>query len=220
MKRDRYFEALNAVEVLPSQEIPQRKSSAKNWKKTAPEDTIFTVVASRLLTTTPDSLPPALKGEPQSYGGLQLTPENLELYDRTLEMAVGFGAKVLVFVTSPQISPSRRGREALSRFFSKVERQGLILAWEPHGPWEDDELVEICRDLDLVRCVDPLRDNLPEGRYAYARLGPFAAMGRSMAEDELEDIVDVLEPYEEAFCFFNTERAFKDAQRLRALCEA
>jgi len=45
-------------------------------------------------------------------------------------------------------------------------------------------------------------------------------MGRALADDELEVILELLEPFEESYCFFNTERAFKDAQRLRAMSDS
>ena len=221
IKRGRYFKSLAAVEVLPPQEVPPKPSSVRRWVKEAPDNFCFTMVASRFISTTPERLPPGLDGSVRGYGGFQLTPEVLGLYERTVESAVALGAKMLVFVTTPQVSPSRRGHEALRRFFEKVDRQGLRFAWEPHGPWENAEVEALCRGLDLVRCVDPLRDPIPDGAdAAYARLGPFAVMGRAMADDELETILELLEPFDEAFCFFNTERAFKDAQRLRAMSES
>jgi uncharacterized protein YecE (DUF72 family) len=218
-KRERYFESLNAVEVLPSQEVPPTPSSARRWKEEAPEGFFFSLMASRLLTVAPDHLPPGIEGAPARFGGLQLTEENLALHHRTLEAAAALGAGALLFATPSQIGPSRRGREALRRFFGAVERGGLRFVWEPHGPWAETELAQLCADLNLVRCVDPLRDPVPPGPVAYTRLGPFAIMGRSIADDEIEQIAGALEPFEEAYCFFGTERAFVDARRLRELSQ-
>lgn len=218
-KRGGYYSNLNAVEVVPDQGVPPKPSTARRWAEEAPDGFCFTMVASKFLTTKPEQLPPGLSGKPSSYGGLQLTSEVLELYERTCESALALGARVLLFSTPPQIGPSRRGRETLSRFFERIDRKGMKVAWEPHGPWEDEELFALCRDLELLRCGDPLRDVLPAGPAAYARLGPFVAMGRSMADDELEAIVEILEDFEEAYCFFGTDRAFSDAKRLRATFE-
>lgn len=218
--REKYFKALNAVEVLPSQEVPPKPSSASRWAEEASEDFAFSMVASRFISTHPDQLPPGLDGDPKRYGGLQLTEEVRTLVDRTMDSAVALGAKMLVFVTTPVIRPGPRGRETLGRFFSSLDRRGLRCAWEPHGPWQEEEITELCEELDLVRCFDPLRDTPPQGSLAYARLGPFAVMGRSIAEDELETIIDVLEEYDEAFCFFGTERAYGDAQRLLRMLSA
>jgi uncharacterized protein YecE (DUF72 family) len=218
-KRERYFESLNAVEVLPSQEVPPTTSSARRWKEEAPEGFRFTIVASRLLTVAPDHLPPGIEGDLERFGGLQLTDENLAVHRRALEAAEALGAGIMLFATPSQLGPSRRGREALRRFFGGVERGGLRFAWEPHGPWADAEVAQLCADLSLIRCVDPMRDAVPEGPVAYTRLGPFAIMGRSIADDELERIVETLEPFEEAYCFFGTERALGDAKRLRELSQ-
>lgn len=177
------------------------------------------MVVSRFFSVAPDQLPPGLDGDPRAYGGLQMTQQMMDLYDRTINAAGALGAKTLVFVTTPQVGPSRRGREAMERFFKKVDRKGIQFVWEPHGPWEIEEIEEICQELDLVRSIDPLRDPVLEGKVAYARLGPFAAMGRSLADDELERIMDHLDSFDEAYCFFNTERAFRDAQRLREMSQ-
>jgi uncharacterized protein YecE (DUF72 family) len=218
-KREKYFESLNAVEVLPSQEVPPTPTSARRWAEEAPPGFVFTLVASRLLVVAPDHLPPGIEGDLARFGGLQLTDENLALHARTLDAAVALGARVLLFSTPSQIGPSRRGREALRRFFGTVDRRGIRFAWEPHGPWGEAELGQLCAELDLVRCVDPLRDALPPGPAAYVRLGPFAIMGRSIADDELERIVEALAPFDESFCFFSTERAFGDAKRLREMSQ-
>jgi len=220
LKRAEYYKTHHAVEVLPIQEIPPRPAVARSWREEAPKDFVFTMVASRFLCTAPDQLPPGLDGEPRNYGGLKLTEEVLGLYRRTIDAAVALEARVLVFVTPPQIGPSLRGKEALTQFFRRVDRQGLRFAWEPHGPWEEEEVLEICEKHDLIWSGDPLRDPIPSSERAYGRLGPFAAMGRSLADDELERIAEALEPFSEAYCFFATERAFSDARRLLELVEA
>lgn len=219
IKRNSYYSNLNAVEIVPEQGVPPKPSTARRWAEEAPEGFCFSMVVSKHLTAKPEQLPPGLSGEPARYGGLQLTNEVLELYERTLESAEALGARVLLFSTPPHIGPSRRGRETLSRFFEHIDRREMKFAWEPHGPWEDAELAALCADLDLLRCGDPLRDVLPAGPAAYARLGSFVAMGRAMADDELEAIVEILEDFEEAYCFFGTDRCFSDAKRLRALFE-
>jgi len=218
VKRESYFKALNAVEILPSQEVPPKPASAARWLEEAPEEFAFSLVASRLVSATPEHLPPGLDGDPRNYGGLQLTPEVRALTDKTLETALAMRAKMVVFVTTPQLRPGPRGRETLGRFFKSIDRRGLSFAWEPHGPWEEAEIAALCEELDLTRCFDPLRDEPPAGATAYARLGPFAVMGRAFADDELEEIAEVLDGYDEAYCFFGTERDFSDAQRLLSMC--
>lgn len=220
LKHAQYFDALNAVEVTPEQEVPPRPANARRLSEEAPEGFVFSMVASRILSYTPDQLPPGLEGDPKRYGGLQLTAEALALYERTLDAATAMGARIMVFITPPQIGPSLRGKEALAQFFRRVDRRGLRFVWEPHGPWEDGAIASICAEHDLIRCIDPLRDPVGPGDVVYARLGPFAALGRSLADDELERIAEALEDSSEAYCFFATERAFSDARRMRALVES
>jgi uncharacterized protein YecE (DUF72 family) len=216
-KRQKYFENYNAVEILPAQEIPPRPSTAKPWRAEAPEGFAFSMVASRFFALRPEQLPPGLKGDASKYGGFQLSDELMDLHARTIAAAEAFQAQTLVFVTPSQVSPSPRSKEALYRFFEQVERGSLRFIWEPHGPWEHGEIAKVCSDLNLIHAIDPLRDELPPEGPVYARLGPFAVMGRAMAEDELEVIHEALSEGDDAWCFFNTERAQRDAQRLRQL---
>lgn len=219
VKKERYLAALSAVELSLEGGVPPKPATARRWAAEAPEGFVHALVAPPALAKAPDRLPPGLEGEVGDYGGLRTTPQVLGLFERTAEAARALAARALVVVTPASLAPGPAGKERVRSFFEAVRRarEGLVVAWEPHGPWGDAEVAGLCGELDLVRAVDPLRDPVPEGRVAYARLGPFAAMGRSMADDELEAIVEALEPFEEAFCFFATDRAFSDARRLRAI---
>jgi len=47
-------------------------------------------------------------------------------------------------------------------FFDAIDRGGFLLAWEPRGMWNENPqaIIDVCEDLRLAHCVDPLR-NLP-----------------------------------------------------------
>jgi len=219
--RARYVEALSAIELTFPQSALPNAATLRRWLETTPEGFAFSVVAPPALSRPPTTMPPGLSGSPSAYGGLRPTAENLALYARTAEVAATLRARVIVFATTPQVPPGPRGGDVIRRFFDAIGpgSDGVRYGWEPHGPWQDEEVTALCTELGLVRCVDPLRDPLPEGEVAYARLGPFAAMGRAFADDELESIAEALSGYAQAYCFFATERSFHDARRLRALCE-
>ena len=38
-----------------------------------------------------------------------------------------------------------------------MERGGLAFAWEPRGEGTDAEIRALCRQLDLICCVDPFQ---------------------------------------------------------------
>jgi uncharacterized protein YecE (DUF72 family) len=221
VSRKKYVAALDTVELQFEQGVPPKASTAKKWASEAPDGFIHTVVAPIHLAKAPERLPPGLAGEVGDYGGLRPTEAALDLFGRALEAARALDAKAMVFVTPASIPPGPRGRDALRRFFEAVgpPPEGMRFAWEAHGPWDAEEVASLAVELGLVRCVDPLKDEMYEGAVAYGRLGPFACMGRALADDELEDICDALDQYDEAFCLFDTDRAFDDARRLRALCQ-
>jgi len=221
VKRQKYVETLDTVELQFEQGVPPKPATARRWAEDAPDGFVHTLVASHLLAKAPDRMPPGLSGEVTDYGGMRPTEAALDLFGRSMEASRALDARAMVFVTPASIPPGSRGQDVLRRFFEAVGSppEGTLFAWEPHGPWEAEEAATLAAELGLVRCVDPLRDTLFEGEVVYARLGPFACMGRALADDELEDIADALESYDEAFCIFDTDRAFEDARRFRALCQ-
>ena len=217
--RARYTGSLGALEVAFTQGVPPRASTARKWRQEVPEGFVYTVVAPSAISRAPDRLPPGLSGEVSDYGGLRPTDAVRALSGWTLEVAAALEARMLLFVTPPSIGPGPRGRDTVRRYFDAIGPgpDGLGYTWEPHGPWAEAELRSLAAELGLVLAVDPLRDPIPPGGVAYGRLGPFAAMGRALADDELEAIVEALEPHDEAYCFLDTDRAFDDARRLGAL---
>ncbi|MDQ4124637.1 MAG: DUF72 domain-containing protein [Actinomycetota bacterium] len=120
----------------------------------------------------PDVPPPArgaAPGDATAYGDFQDTHEVWSAWDRTLEWARALEAPVVIFQCPRSFRPTEGSIDNLRTFFGKVERDGMRFAWEPRG-WPDELVADLCRDLDLVHCVDPLIDDTQWGDFAYHRL--------------------------------------------------
>ena len=47
----------------------------------------------------------------------------------------------------------------MRKFFSKIDRGELALAWEPRGDWKEhpNEIAKLCEEIELVHVVDLMR---------------------------------------------------------------
>ena len=78
-------------------------------------------------------------------------------------------APIVVFQCPKSFRPTEQSITNLRSFFGRVERDDFKFVWEPRG-WPDDVVVDLCEELDLVHCVDPLIDDTQWGTFAYHRL--------------------------------------------------
>lgn len=207
---------VDMVEMTESRHIPPGKKAARHLKKEIPGNVGCTVQISRYFVTPPPK-GATLKGDLANYGDFRVTDESMGLWKRQLEFAVEMNAQALVLITPSSIRPSAANVNAMSRFFEHIQRGGLPIIWEAHGPWEREQIFQFATANGLVPAVDPLRDEVPKGDLAYFRFGAFAATGSRMGVYELEQIVATALDCEakQAFCVFDTHRALDDARNLK-----
>ncbi|MDD9934207.1 MAG: hypothetical protein OXT09_11420 [Myxococcales bacterium] len=147
--------------------------------------------------------------------------------DDELERGVGWllragealGARLLVLPTPPDLTPGQRSRELLEAYLERLRRDtDTDLVWAPRGPWESEAADALARQLGLTLAFDPAVDPRPSGELVYARLHALGAT-RSFSDASLEDALDVIEsaPYERAYVAIDSDRSFKQAQRMQAL---
>lgn len=108
----------------------------------------------------------------------------------------------------------------MRRFFRNVDRDGLRFAWEPRGPWPETLVAELCLELDLIHCVDPLKVPSATAGTAYFRLHGVTGYRYRHTEDDLRRLRDLAAGYREAYCLFNNMSMLEDAERFRDLVAA
>jgi uncharacterized protein YecE (DUF72 family) len=212
--KKKLFTEVDIVEVQDALAVPPKASTGLKLRQEAPSALSFSVLLPRHLVVPP---PPeaALKGDLARYGSFALSEENLRLWTRTIEYAASLGADTLVLVTPTDFTPTTSNREAMVSFLSSVDRAGMTIAWEMHGPWSEDQAASTAQAASLILAVDPLRDEPLPGPKAYFRFGPFAAMGSRIGTYNLERIAQAGEPFEDVICVFATDRAYDDAKNLK-----
>jgi uncharacterized protein YecE (DUF72 family) len=171
-----YFAQFDLIEIQDTFYQLPRLQTAERWRRTAPPGFVFFIKAWQLITHTPfsptyrrlrEKIDPGRAGR---YGRFQPTAEVLAAWERSAAFARAVGAPVVLFQCPESFRPTRQNIANLRAFCERIDRAGLRLAWEPRGAWPAGTVVELCRDLDLVHCVDPFKDRPLYGGVQYFRL--------------------------------------------------
>lgn len=221
VSRKRYFEAFSVVELQQTfYQIP-RMETVERWREEAPEGFEFTMKASQLITHEPSS--PTYRrcnveipeGKRERYGSFKPTDEVFKAWEVTRKIALTLRARVVVFQCPPSFRPTDENMARMEGFFRTIERDSLILAWEPRGRWEEGDVERLCRELDLVHAVDPFKDRPLYGRTRYFRLHGKKGYRYRYTEEDLEWLVKVYGT--DGYFMFNNVSMFEDALRFKEI---
>lgn len=208
MGMKRYFQAFPVVEVQRIFYSFVREDTARRWRSQAPEGFEFVVKASQIITHPPSSPRSGLAVE--DAGFFRPVEPVLEAYRRSARLAEILGARVMLFQTPSSFRQSQENLENMRRFFGEIEKR-LDLAWEPRGQWEEEVIRKICRDLDLVHCVDPLRSRQVWGEFGYFRLHGVGGYRYRYSDSDLQRLRRICK--EGDLVLFNNAYMLEDALR-------
>ncbi|MEA1905110.1 MAG: DUF72 domain-containing protein [Candidatus Hadarchaeota archaeon] len=229
--RGKYFKKFQAVEIQSTfYKLPMIKTAIR-WKEESPNGFSYTMKAWQALTH-PTSSPTWRRArvkltEPQkrNYGMLRPTRENLEAWERTKKVAEALGARECVVQCPARFKCTPKNAKNMRKFFGKIDRGRLAIAWEPRGDWKQrpGEVKKLCDELDLIHVVDLMRyDPVSRHPIAYIRLhglNPREYDYRyDYSKDELEELAKRLralaKKHREVYCMFNNYEMFSNAQQL------
>lgn len=230
-----YFKRFGAVEVQETFYKLPRPETARRWREQAPDGFVFTMKAWQAVTHPPTSptwrragvtVPKSKQGR---YGFLRPTDENLEAWERSMEVAEAMDARVVIVQTPASFGYSRENAGNVEEFFSTVKRGGVEVGWEPRGTWREhlDEVKRLCDRLDLIHVVDPFRLQ-PVSRHptAYYRLhgigGKEVNYSYKYTAGDLKRLLEMVEAEEERgrerlYVMFNNVAMAEDARRFKRL---
>ena len=227
VSRASYFERLDLLETDVTFFEPPREVALRRWRSEAPQACAFSTIAWQLVTHEADTpgyarllhpLDPALRAQ---VGGFRDTPAVRDAWAKTVTGARALGAEVVLLQTPPAFSPSEANRTALRRFFSEIatDRAGLTIAWEPTGLWEPAQASMLANELELVYALDPLQLEVPppDEPKAYFRIHGLGIYRNKLADDLMELLADMVEPYERAWVVFANVEKYRDAQHFHRL---
>jgi uncharacterized protein YecE (DUF72 family) len=220
-----YYERFPVVEVQRTFYDPPAAMTLERWRAQAPADFEFTLKAWQVITHAGSSRTyrrlrsPVSEKQRAESGGFRVNETTLAAWKRTLGCARILRATAILFQCPASFRATAENAAAMRAFFSIIDRPvGVRLLWEPRGPWPDELVRALCRELDLVHAVDPfLRPSLtPE--LVYWRLHGNGSHYASYRDDELQQLVDWLPAAQtDAYVLFNNIPRVKDIARFRGM---
>lgn len=219
--RSTYYARFCLVEVQQTFYRPPRLETARRWRQEAPADFEFTLKAWQLITHEPRSSTYRKAGlqiradSAGRYGFFRPTEEVCAAWATTLEIAEALQARFVVFQCPPSFTPTDEHVTNLRRFFSRVSRHELRFAWEPRGEWKDELITSLCRDLDLIHCVDPFQRLPRYGQPAYFRLHGIGGYRYLYTREDLARLREICWTREEVYCLFNNIQMWQSAQEFQ-----
>jgi len=220
-----YFKKFSLVELQSTfYEIPSKIETVKKWRKEAPKDFEFTLKAFQVITH--DSKSPTYKklkgtfGNSKNYGFFKDTKEVFEAWEMTRKVAKTLGSKIIVFQCPASFKPAKENLENFRKFFKKIQEKNFIFVWEPRGNWPEDLIKKLCKELNLVHCVDPFKQ-----KPVFGKINHFRLHGRDgynlkykYTSEDLKELLKFCDK-KENYVLFNNLSMFEDAQNFQKLCQ-
>lgn len=222
-KRKEYCQQLKLVEIQQTFYRPPQEATAQKWRDEVPRDFEFTVKAWQEITHPPSSptyrkagvlIPPDEEG---NFGFFRPSEQVFRAWHKTRAIAQILKARVIVFQCPASFVASDENIENMRYFFTHIDRESFVLAWEPRGHWDKDVITSLCRDLDLVHCVDPFEREAHYGRPNYFRLHGGQGYRHQYSDHELAKLRAIVG--DSAYVLFNNLTMYQDALRFKELIE-
>lgn len=227
-----YYKHFTAIEVQETFYKLPRPQTVSKWLSDAPEGFKFCMKSWQVITHPPSSptwkragikVP---KTKIDKYGFLKPTQENLEAWEKILEVAQAMRAEVCVIQTPAAFGYSPENFSNAEQFFSTIKRDNVALGWEPRGTWREhlDVVKKLCDEHDMIHVVDPFRCS-PVSTHgtAYFRLhgigGKEVNYRYKYTDQDLRELKEIVEEMlkegrEKVYVFFNNVEMAEDAGRL------
>lgn len=221
-----YVRKFPVVEVQQTFYDPPPMATVEKWRRQAPADFEFTMKAWQVITHAATSstyrrLRRAFTDEQRAEsGGFRVNATTLGAWAATLEAQRALRATAILFQCPASFRATAGNAAAMREFFAAIDRPpGVRLLWEPRGPWPDELVLGLCRELGLLHAVDPfVRPSLtPE--LLYWRLHGNRSHYARYSDEELLQIIDWLprDPAIDAYVLFNNIPRLKDVKRFQEL---
>jgi uncharacterized protein YecE (DUF72 family) len=219
-----YFETFDVVEVQQTFYDPPSATTIERWRAQAPPRFEFTMKAWQVITHAGTSRTykrlksPFSERQKSEAGGFRVNATVMDAWKTTLACAKRLRATAILFQCPASFRPTDENASAMRNFFGEIGRiDGVRMLWEPRGPWPDDLVSSLCRELDLVHAVDPfVRPSLtPE--QIYWRLHGNGSHYASYTDAELAQLHAWLAGSDRPYVMFNNIPRVGDANRFRAM---
>lgn len=216
-----YFATFDTLEVQQTFYEPPSRLTMDRWRDAAPPGFLFTIKAWQLIThRSTSSTYKRLKSDVNrdEVGAFRVNATTMHGWDVTRDCARLLRAKAILFQCPASFRATDENIANMRAFFAEIGRlDGVHYLWEPRGPWPDDVIADVCRELQLEHVADPfLRDVVTPG-LVYWRLHGVKTHYHSYTDAELRDLAARVPPGRETYVMFNNVPRVNDAKRFASL---
>ncbi|MDQ3338229.1 MAG: DUF72 domain-containing protein [Myxococcota bacterium] len=222
----RYPQYFPVVEVQQTFYQPPATSVITRWRAQMPAAFELTVKAWMLVTHLAKSPTyrrlrrPLTPREVADAGAFQDTPIVDEGWRASLEAARILRANKILFQTPASFRPTPQNLQAMHRFFTRIDRGGMQLMFEPRGPaWTPEIVRPLVGDLALVHVVDPFVGPTTSTDLTYYRLHGITGNRHVYSREELHRLAAMVPDDRDAYVMFNNIPRVGDAERFKLLLE-
>lgn len=221
IEREDYYSKFDIVEVQSTFYNLPRPSTAIRWHTQAPEAFDYVLKAWQAITH-PSNSPTYRRtrlripeSKASNYGSFKPTDEVYEAWERTREIARILKSKMILFQCPPSFEENPENVLNMRTFYEKAERDALTFLWEPRKGWSEDTIKALCKDLDLIHCVDPFVDNQVHGEITYYRLHGIGGYGYRYTDADLTELLSMCPKDRDSHVMFNNLSMLEDALRFK-----
>jgi len=155
------------------------------------------------------------QGKLRHCGSFKPTEEVQWAWGRMRTVALALRAKIVVFQTPASFQPSGKNKKNLRKFFREADRGDFLLVWEPRGDWGEDEVRELCRELNLTHGVDPFKAGATFGKVRYFRIHGITGYRYRFNQTDLKALRAKCRG--KCYCLFNNVSMWTDALSFQEL---
>jgi len=233
IEKNKYYREFSVIEInITFYQLPHI-ATAEKWRLAAEkqnQEFEFIIKAWQIITHPPGSFTyRRLKekiGAKENYGFFKDTDEVSTAWQRTREFALKLGCKKILFQCPPSFIPDDQYLHNLYNFFDRIKKDGEYFEFilEVRNPkWDEKIIQKVCRELNLIHCVDPLYQTSHYGDYHYYRLHGLHIGNRldynyTFNDRELENVISKCDK-KLNYVMFNNSTMYHDALRLKILSE-
>lgn len=227
ISQKKYYEEFDCIEINSTfYQIPQLKIATR-WKKEAQKKNPgfeFIIKAWQIITHKYTSFTyRRLKekiGNVENYGFFNNKEEVFTAWEKTKNFAIELGAKKILFQCPGSFFPNEKNLKNIYQFFSRVksdrEKNKFDFIIELRDErWDKKIILKICRDLDLIHCVDPIYSESFYGKYKYYRLhglhiGDKLDYNYKFSKEELKKVLEKCDR-KQNYVLFNNFNMYEDS---------
>jgi uncharacterized protein YecE (DUF72 family) len=208
-KLQAYASKFDLVEINSTFYKLPKVTTAEKWReeaKSVNREFEFTVKASQLITHN-----------------IVFSKKSIPVFESMKRICKALNARILLFQSPASFKPTNENVKKMREFFENIQRNDLILVWEPRGDWHKNPnlIEETCKEFELVECVDPFANQpvyFRKERIAYFRLHG-KPPGKQMYKydykkqdlKKLKSFIEELPKLRETYVMFNNIFMYKNA---------